>query len=306
MAMAANAQTESAFLDAEALLGSEATETAVSVAAGKLLCESSSVKMEAAWDDTYKIVGMWGESDAVKALSIDGVTYDCPSGIQGQTNPSTNSLLTGGQNAGAVFKFEVAADGYLYVFSKLSYNKNYYVWEGDVANGKGLAVAYNMTAYTVSDGTKTGYTLPADELGYYSAMGYDDQGNANFSSNTSYDDGTKYLSPVGYSKNDVDYPGIITDGSWTTGNALGVICFPVYKSAGSYFVNACGSKVTCDGFVFIPGATSIAAIDKADATSIASVANASKSSVVYNLLGQRVAADTKGLVIINGKKVIRK
>lgn len=57
-----------------------------------------------------------------------------------------------------------------------------------------------------------------------------------------------------------------------------------------------GSKIMLTGFQWEEGAT----------TAIANVAATSQNAAVYNLLGQRVAADTKGLVIINGKKVIRK
>ncbi len=292
--MAASAQTESAFMDPVATLGEGATSEAAAVSAGTVFAQSASVKMEAAWDDTYKIVGLVGENDAVKAIAIDGVTYQLPTGVQGQTNPKENSLKTGGQNSGAVFKFEVAADGYLYVFGKLTYNKNYYVWEGDVANGAGMAVAYTLTAYTLNDGTQVGYTLPADELGYYSAMGYDAEGKANFTSNATYDDGTKY-----------NAAGTIA-GNWTEGNALGVISFPVYKEAGQYFVNACGSKVTCDGFVFIPGATAAATIGAGEAALNEIAADNANGKVAYNILGQRVAANTRGLVIVNGKKVINK
>ncbi|MBR0038252.1 MAG: hypothetical protein IJP70_11535 [Bacteroidales bacterium] len=297
--MAANAQTESAFMDPVATLGEGAKDAAVAVTAGTVFCQSANIKMEAAWDDTYKIVALAGENDPVKALTIDGVTYTATTGVQGQTNPKENSLLTGGQNSGAVFKFEVAADGYLYVFGKFTFNKNYYVWEGDVANGAGMAVAYTMTAYTVADGSKVGYSLPADELGYYAAMGYNDEGVANFTSNPTYDNGTQYLFAG-------QKDGVGIDATWTSGNALGVISFPVYKEAGQYFVNACGSKVTCDGFVFIPGATAAATIGAGEAALNEIAADNANGKVAYNILGQRVAANTRGLVIVNGKKVINK
>ena len=51
MGAAANAQTESAFMDPYALLGEGAKDEAVSVAAGTTLCASASVTMKAAWDD---------------------------------------------------------------------------------------------------------------------------------------------------------------------------------------------------------------------------------------------------------------
>ena len=293
--MAANAQTESAFMDPVALLGEEAATTPVSVAGGTVFCQSANVKMKAAWDDTYKIVGLVGENDAVKAITIDGVTYQLPTGVQGQTNPKENSLLTGGQNSGAVYKFEVTADGYLYVFGKLTYNKNYYVWEGNVANGAGMAMSYSMTAYTVSDGTQVGYTLPADELGYYAAMGYNnfDVSVANFTSNPTYDDGTKY-----------NAAGTIAD-DWTTGNALGVIAFPVYKDPGQYYINACGSKLISNGFVFISGATASATIRPGnEITGITTLRAEETANCYFDLAGRR--SNANGLVITNGKVVLVK
>lgn len=251
MAAAANAQTESAVMDIAALgIGSDA----VAVAAGTELCSSANVIMSAAFDCDYKSSAMSGSEDPVRSLSIAGVTYELPAGVQGQTNPSPNSLTNGGQQAGAVFKFEVKADGVLYVFAKLTYNKNYYVWEGDVVNSAAMPVAYSLQAYPVATGTKTGYTLPGDEFGYYE-MG------------TGYDDGTMYYQAaqciaVANGGAAVDAEGNkLYDASWASGNALGVIAFPVYAEAGEYYVNACGSKVTCNGFVFIPGATEIAEIN---------------------------------------------
>ncbi len=233
--MAANAQTESAFMDPVTLLGEDAQYTPVAVSAGTVFCESANVKMEAAWEDSYKIASVSGGN----YITIDGEAYSTGGqGVQGSSNPKDNSLLSGGQNSGAVYKFEVATNGYLYVFGNFTYNKNYYVWEGDVANGAGKAMAYTLQAYA-SGGTEVGYTLPADKFGYYAAMGYV-KGVANFSSNEAYDDGTRYKAA-----------GTIA-GNWSSGSAVGVISFPVRKSAGQYYVNACGSKLVSKGFVFVP------------------------------------------------------
>ena len=84
---------------------------------------------------------------------------------------------------------------------------------------------------------------------------------------------------------------------------------PVYKEAATYFVNACGSKITCNGFVFIPGATSIGNISFAGAgTGIngITVDGADNANApVFNLAGQRVSKDAKGILIQNGKKFIK-
>ena len=43
-----------------------------------------------------------------------------------------------------------------------------------------------------------------------------------------------------------------------------------------------------------------------ETTGIESIANAKNANVVYNLNGQRVTDRQKGLVIVNGKKMLRK
>lgn len=45
---------------------------------------------------------------------------------------------------------------------------------------------------------------------------------------------------------------------------------------------------------------------KASSTGIANLNSDAKAGVVYNLAGQRVASDAKGIVIINGKKYLNK
>ena len=288
-AFAANAQTESSFVNAEELLGAEAAETAAPVESGKVLTSSASVDMKAAFDDTYKIVSLWGEADAVNKVSIDGVEYEMPMGIQGQTNPSPNKI-EGGQNAGAVFQFDVKEDGFLYVFGKFACNKNYYVWEGDVRNSVANAVAYTMTAAQANDGKVVGYTLPGDDLGYY-VVG------------TGYDDGSKFLAADQcteiFKVDGVTAENVPASKSCTvwnnSGNALGVIAFPVYKEAKEYYVNACGSKVTVNGFVFVKGATQIGNVTfaKGESTGINNVAAVSAKKAAKK-------------AIVNGRLVIEK
>lgn len=308
MTLCASAQTESAFMDAVGLLGEGATskENAVSLKAGTEMCKSASVTMKAAWDDGYILQGLAAETDAANKVVIDGVTYDAPQGVQGQSNPKPADLLSGGQNTGAVFEFDVTQDGILYVFGKLTGNKSYYVWEGDVKNGQGMPVAFTMFAQPVAEGSAAvKYTLPGDDSGYYVVgSGYDNgKGYATASlccdvfagdALASLPEGTDVTKSWGT--------------RWTAGNALGVVAFPVYKDAEKYFVNACGSKMTSDGFVFVPGATTISAVTftKGGETGISN-AVAEKANVnapIYNLAGQRVNANFKGIAIQNGKKFV--
>ena len=301
--MSASAQTESAFVDAEVLLGAGAATTPAGVEAETVFCSTSNVTMKAAWTDTYKIVSLTAETDPANKVIIDGVTYDMPTGIQGQANPKPADLVSGGQNTGAVFKFDVNANGVLYVFGKLTGNKSYYVWEGDVANGQGLPVAYTMKAQPVGGGDPVGYTLPGNDLGYYVIGNGYDNGTAMATASWCVDvyKGLTWGADINPTK---------TWGStWTAGNALGVIAFPVYKDAATYFVNACGSKITCNGYAFVPGATSIGNISFAGASTgingitVDGADNA--NAPVYNLAGQRVSKDAKGILIQNGKKFIK-
>ena len=257
LAFSANAQTESAFINLNVV--SEAAvdkNTAESVTGGTELCSTDNVTMKVAYDDTYARIALWGETDAVNTVSVGGVSYDMPMGLQGQTNPDPNKI-DGGQTSGAVFQFDVKADGYLYVFGKFAGNKNYYVWEGDVVNKVANPVAYTMVAALASDGTAVGYTLPADAEGYYTVgAGYD-----NGSKYLAADQCTEIFMVEGVTAENVPASKAEEMTKWKGGgNALGVIAFPVYADGANYFVNACGSKITVNGYVFVKGATKIAAV----------------------------------------------
>ena len=69
--------------------------------------------------------------------------------------------------------------------------------------------------------------------------------------------------------------------------------------------------MTSDGFVFVPGATTISAVTFTKGGGETGISNAvaAKADVnapVYNLAGQRVNANFKGIAIQNGKKFIAK
>ena len=309
MTMSACAQTESAFMDAQTLLGNpEDPKAKVQLAEGTEMCKSASVTMKAAWADQYILQGLAAEADAANKVVIEGVTYDAPQGVQGQSNPKPADLLNGGQNTGAVFEFDVTQDGVLYVFGKLTGNKSYYVWEGDVANAKGMPVAFSMYAQPVAEGSAAvNYTLPGNDMNYYEL-------------GTGYDNGTGYATAslcvdvfAGDALTSLPEGTDVTKSwgtRWTAGNALGVIAFPVYKDAEKYFVNACGSKMTADGFVFIPGATKVSAVTftkgGSDGINNAVAEKADVNAPIYNLAGQRVNNNFKGIAIQNGKKFVVK
>ena len=203
----------------------------------------------------YIRAALWGENDAVNTVNIGGKTFEMPMGLIGRSNPKENTLKYGGQQMGAVFQFDVKADGILYVFGKFACNKNYYVWEGDVPNQAAMPMAYKMVAAQANDGKVVGYTLPGDKDGYYVVS-------------TGYDDGTKYLAADQcteiFNINAVTTENVPATKSCTVwnnkGNALGVIAFPVCAEANTYYVNACGAKMTSNGFVFVPNTKTYASV----------------------------------------------
>lgn len=92
-----------------------------------------------------------------------------------------------------------------------------------------------------------------------------------------------------------DYVLQHTNGITKNSPVLGYISFPVETGKTYYLFNP-KSQIGLYGFEFTPSGTGISditATDDADAP-------------VYNLAGQRVSKDTKGLLIKNGKKFINK
>lgn len=340
---------EYAAIDAEALGLTSSTSL---VAAGKTLCSSANVAMNVAYTDNYKTVSLTSESDKYHYLTIGGKEYALPDGVQGATNPSGD--LSNPQAGGAVFEFDVKKSGYLYVFSKLTYNKNIYVWCGQTQGCP--EIAYSIAVYS-PDGTEYKGTLPGDEYAVFAADGkvaveagkdyvepkitrtyikpdgnkvtwedyesdaevkkkvdafVEEKGLTILAKDANYAD--SYLcSAITVDGTAIAIPATIVKVSggneWTSGNASGVVAFPVEEN-NKYYVNATGSKVTCGGFLFIPGATSLAEIAGSEGSGTAvkniTVDELDTNAPIYNLQGQRVGEGYKGICIQNGKKFIVK
>lgn len=329
LALGAYAQQEAGFIEVETALAQgpleDFTDSKGNVSqlnaleAGTVLASSDHVTMMVAFRDGYKSGALTGDSDTANQVKIDGVLYDMPTGINGFANPSPTTLGTtnpedghqdGGQSAGAVYKFEVTTNGWLYVFGKISGNKSYYVWQGPVSDQLGRPVGYTLTGMVKSGaqgGTVVSYTLPQSEYTWYDLGDYDN-GTALFSASCCYDvslgKATGKETSGGWGK------------TWTEKDLLGVIAFPVYAysqetGTGEYYVNACGSKLGSNGFVFIPCddpiKTGIAKIEFTKGEGEAAIENVTvdadnENAPVYNINGQQVSKDTKGLLIQKGKK----
>lgn len=336
------------------------------VKAGTKLCQTANVTMSVAYADEYRTVALTAETDVVDKVVIDGKTYDLLKGVQGKTNPS--GTLKEPQTSGAVFAFECKSFGYLYVFSKLTNNKNYYVWEGTTGSERtkdDAMLAYSIAVFDPATGEKYAANLPSAGGDYEGVFAYggnviaeggdkytsiswkreyvklDDKNKTTWEEYET-DDAVKanvdaWLLANGKSlcKKDAEgadkylctsitnngvaiatAEGIVAAANkgvcdWN-GNASGVIAFSVVEG-NTYYVNATGSKITCSGFVFIPGATKLAEISAAKGEDVpgaaikeVSIDDLDANAPIYNIQGQRVSKGFKGICIQGGKKFIVK
>ncbi|MGM9699601.1 MAG: hypothetical protein ACI3Y0_13320 [Prevotella sp.] len=235
-AVCANAQIEKITVDGTA---AGLDETGVTISAGTVLGSSDNVTVKAAYDDTYKIVScaFQGYNNAI----INGTSVSFDNGVQGNTNPAGQKLVdletSTAPNAGAVIQLDVNEDGYIVVVSKLSSNKEYYVWEGDATFAMPIAYSLYMdwSAAANTDQPTITYSWPKNNDGYL------DFGAADLD---------KY---VDMSTGKARWPEKVvlgTDASDVKKNGVGFIVFPVYKDAGTYLVQAAGSKISVPAVVF--------------------------------------------------------
>lgn len=323
--MSMNAQ-EVGVIDAAAIgLGSS---SATPLAAGTVLAQTDNVTMTVAFDDEFKAVTVNGpkvDDKNFKSISADGtVLFPDDQGIQGSNNAKTadggNTALTLQPAAqGCVYQFETKSDGVLYVFHKASSNKNYFVSE----NGNALGYEFAQLAesplpdvltYTVTGDEKWNYVKTTQEP--YGIL-WPEQMIAKFDSDT--------LSTVAVGSNPVGTPLK----SWAKIGKNGVSAVKFNVSEGyTYLFNACGSKATVRGFYFVPGdiigdpesvklptitvstddgvsRTLFAGSGTVDGIESVSAAKAEGKGVAYNLAGQQVNKNYKGVVVKNGKKYIQ-
>lgn len=267
------------------------------LSAGHVFAQTDNVIVSTAYDDTGKSSAIKGSSDPYQGYTIGGVQYPIYSGVTGSSNPS-GTTLTAGPTSGWVIRIDVASDGYLYFLGKLSTNKPYYVWEGVIGEGE-MLVAYSLDMCiqnSTADFDVISYTLPGDEYGWYV-----------------YSEGDGYAA----TSSTLNWPEVIYTGNSDSSiklNGIGLIHFPVYAEAGTYYVHGGGTKITCGGVIFASealgeiGFTDTAYDDGEEDTGISEVATTSSdvNAPVYNLAGQRVTSNVKGILIQNGKKFINK
>ena len=269
-------------------LSSDAVTVAADAAWGTI---DGALDIYNAFETGHKLVDC-KNNDYTKVI-IDGNEILTKNGVQGQDNPKDAdgtgvgiSLLP--PAGGAVIGLTAKASGFVYIVSKLSTNKQYVVFE---------------------EGSPMGYKIAMENAnveGNVINVEFEGEGEYNYmNKETQYPDGLPWVIRK--------YTG--NPEAESAGNGLGIFYFPVFEGC-KYLASASGSKISWSGIYFSATeatSASVANDDGAslvlfgDPTGISSVKSSNnKSDVIYNIAGQKVAKDYKGLVIVNGKKMIQK
>ena len=304
-AASANAQIEKITVDGSAVgLG---TEEATAVTAGTVLGSSDNVTVKAAYDDSYKVVSC--AFQGYNNVIVNGESFGFGDGVQGSTNPTGQKLVdvenSTPPTVGAVIQLDVKKDGYIVVVSKLSSNKEYYVWEGDATWAAPVAYSLYMdwSAAANAEHPTITYSWPAEpEYGYldFAAADLD-----------------KYVDMTTGKARWPEKVVLGADAADVKKNGVGVIVFPVSAEAGSYLVQAAGSKISVPGVIFSEKPITDLQItgenaDTGEALSITFIGEGtgingvqaveSVDTRTYNLGGR---AAKSGLLIQKGKKYIK-
>ena len=296
--------------------------------AGTLIAETENVVLRTAFADDCSASGI--NKLSLKSYVVNNVAYskvsaadDAFEGAVGNTNPSAIADINAPViNKGWVFDYLVKADGYLTVFGAPSLNKNFYVIAGDMGDGEvsvAGVIAYDMYIELKEpveglEGTSFKISLPAVEDGTGIL-------------NTEAADIASYCQD---GNGPIMWPYRILKGDPTAeassyGTVNAAVVFPVMADV-HYYVFCTGSKVTAGPYVWTKEKPTQLAFTKeikdeegnvtetqvmnmigeytgAGVEGVAAVAD--ENAPVYNMMGVRVNADAKGILIQNGKKFIR-
>jgi len=294
VAFATSANAQVVQFDSEGL---GMTDTAAEYAAETALGSNDAIDAYIAFTDNYKASNI--KNNDYNVVKIGGNEVLTKGGMQGSTNPKdANGNSPAGNVAegtapsapasGCVYGLTAKADGIVYVVAKLSSNKAYTVFEDGAAIGYKAAMEANNAAF--ADGK----------------LFVEVKGEGEYNLVTTAIDQLEHIA-TGDPASEIKV------------NGLGVIWFPVYNG-GKYLVNACGSKASVSGMYFataeqdvvVEGTDSEApkaafTIFSVDPAGISSVAAAkAQNARMFNLAGQEVGKNFKGIVVVNGKKFMNK
>ena len=250
----------------------DGTASRTAVDAGTVLYTGTAFDVKNAFATTYQRVGL--NANAYTTLTMNGSNIVVPDqwGIQGNDNPKDadggNPALTNvAPSQGAVYQIDVKQDGVIYVFHKASSNKHYTVFEiygteatslgydfamitcpgtAEANKGKVPFLAGILCKDIITD-TLITYTPTVGDDGYVVSGGI-------------------VFPEIPLLREDVPTYGKIADSTLVqkngayARNGLGVIAFPVAANT-SYYVNACGSKMSLAAIAFETEAVTVKVSD---------------------------------------------
>ena len=250
----------------------DGTASRTAVDAGTVLYTGTAFDVKNAFATTYQRVGL--NANAYTTLTMNGSNIVVPDqwGIQGNDNPKDadggNPALTNvAPSQGAVYQIDVKQDGVIYVFHKASSNKHSTVFgiygteatslgydfamitcpgTAEANKGKVPFLAGILCKDIITD-TLITYTPTVGDDGYVVSGGI-------------------VFPEIPLLREDVPTYGKIADSTLVqkngayARNGLGVIAFPVYAGS-SYYVNACGSKMSLAAIAFETEAVTVKVSD---------------------------------------------
>ncbi len=292
-AMAVNAQTETGYAS------SDVTDNLTAyLPAGTVLNDGTYITWSIGVGDTYKK----GGASATVAINSDNVKF---AGVTGSTNPSTigedgttitscNGKTTEIPDTGTVYNLAAHSDGYLYVLGKVSTSKPCIVWK---------------------DGKRIPYVWVADDSANQAVISFDLSDKADLDEDGAVSDSYEILQPD-------EYVGF--DKGYSEDCQASVIKFAV-EADHTYSVCLTGSKFAMGAYYYDQTGNATITYDETDddgnvthsytllsegettgINSAAVVATKIADNAIYNLAGQRVSKASKGVFVVNGKKILVK
>ncbi len=332
-----SAQTVIGLVTAEDAAAAGLAKDKAAIAGGTVLLDNEAGSFALAYDDswgtssagkTYKTVKV-GESEPIKLSDFSGAV--------GNANPTFVSYQSGVMSAGAVFLIEAKKDGWMTVFTNINPNKQYLIFEGKTGAlpytlgvaGADYKINYSLPAHTSGD--DEGYIdFGAQDASKYfiaateqvkNAEGLklwkDADGNEVWAESKP-DGGSAVMVDIEPRQDKPEFPWKVAGLDKAPGEGTGFLTFNVLKG-NSYYFSGLGTKCVGAGFVFTdseeePAVTYLAQDElpevvfatAAAVEGIQAVDNNDENAPIYNVMGVRVNADAKGILIQNGKKFIRK
>lgn len=341
--MAAGAQAQVCFTDLSFCnVDENGKPVATQVGDHTLMCEDENAAMYIAYAENAKPSGIQKGFKMVSVNNEDPV--EMTNGVAGDGNPTFVSYEEGIPTAGWVFQVTAKKDGWLTMLGKINPNKQYLVMgETTIPIPYTLAVANAGSKEDSFIYSQPEYPEDHEEAGTIDFSNNPDQKyfvvatkqvknadgvpgwvNKNDSEDIVYADTKPSSDYVPLTEelpgqNKPQFPYITAGYDKAPGEGQGMIQFKCYEGM-TFTVCALGSKWGCNGFIYTEDQPSITfsgndtdvavTFDKGEmiyggAGVDSIVVNLDENAPIYNLNGVRVNADAKGILIQNGKKIVR-